>query len=67
MRTKRSLLFLVTLVGPGCTEASRAEDFATPGALDMDWFRAFRSTFNNTAARRFAATGTRHSACFGQG
>ena len=42
------LLFLVTLGRVGRAEASRAEDFATSSALDTDWFRAFRSTFNNS-------------------
>ena len=62
MRAKWSLLLLASLGGaPGhAASVSRAEDFATSGALDADWFSAFRSTFNNTVARRFAGTGTRH-------
>ena len=60
MRAKCSLLLLASLGGAGRIGASRAEDYAAPGALDTDWFWAFRSTFNDTVARRFASTGTRH-------
>jgi hypothetical protein len=58
MRALWALLLLASL-GAASGAAMRApEDFAgSPAALGMDWFRAFRSTFNDTVAQRFASEG----------
>lgn len=59
MRALWSLLLLASLGAASSAASMHApEDFAgSSAAVGMDWFRAFRSTFNDTVAQRFASDG----------